>query len=135
MAFPSPAEGAMEERIDLNRLLVKRPAATFFVRYEGGEEPETGLRPGDVLIVDRSLIPGDGDAVVARLDDEHLVGVLRRREGRWRLLTGDGAEIEIDPERDFAVWGKIANFIRFFPPARIAELASSPSEEPELSRL
>ena len=30
--FPSPAEQYLEPPLDLNELLVKRPAATFFVR-------------------------------------------------------------------------------------------------------
>ena len=33
--FPSPAEQYQEPPLDLNELLVKRPAATFFVRVQG----------------------------------------------------------------------------------------------------
>ena len=33
--FPSPAEQYLEPPLDLNELLVKRPAATFFVRVSG----------------------------------------------------------------------------------------------------
>ena len=33
--FPSPAEQYLEPPLDLNELLVKRPAATYFVRVEG----------------------------------------------------------------------------------------------------
>ncbi|MBR4652367.1 MAG: hypothetical protein IKO72_03325 [Kiritimatiellae bacterium] len=33
--FPSPAEQYQEPPLDLNELLVKRPAATYFVRVEG----------------------------------------------------------------------------------------------------
>ena len=33
--FPSPAEGYMDDALDLNELLVKHPAATFFVRVSG----------------------------------------------------------------------------------------------------
>ena len=33
--FPSPAEQYLEPPLDLNELLVKRPAATFFVRVQG----------------------------------------------------------------------------------------------------
>ena len=32
--FPSPAEQYLEPPLDLNELLVKRPAATYFVRIE-----------------------------------------------------------------------------------------------------
>ncbi len=33
--FPSPAKQYQEPPLDLNELLVKRPAATYFVRVEG----------------------------------------------------------------------------------------------------
>ena len=33
--FPSPAEQYLEPPLDLNELLIKRPAATYFVRVEG----------------------------------------------------------------------------------------------------
>ena len=33
--FPSPAEQYVERPLDLNELLVARPAATYFVRAEG----------------------------------------------------------------------------------------------------
>ena len=33
--FPSPAQDYMSEEIDLNRLLIPHPEATFFVRISG----------------------------------------------------------------------------------------------------
>ena len=33
--FPSPADDYVEKTLDLNELLVKKPAATFFVRAQG----------------------------------------------------------------------------------------------------
>ena len=33
--FPSPAQDYMSEEIDLNRLLITHPEATFFVRISG----------------------------------------------------------------------------------------------------
>ena len=35
--FPSPAEQYLEPPLDLNELLVKRPAATYFVRIQKGQ--------------------------------------------------------------------------------------------------
>ena len=33
--FPSPADDYVEKNLDLNELLVQKPAATFFVRAQG----------------------------------------------------------------------------------------------------
>ena len=53
--FPSPAEQYLEPPLDLNELLVRRPAATYFVRVEGDSMVGAGISDGDLLVVDRSL--------------------------------------------------------------------------------
>ena len=49
--FPSPAEQYQEPPLDLNELLVKRPAATYFVRVEGDSMVGAGISDGDLLVV------------------------------------------------------------------------------------
>jgi DNA polymerase V len=49
--FPSPADDYIEGKLDLNRHLIKHPAATFFVRVSGdsmtGAGSGAGSRTGD----------------------------------------------------------------------------------------
>ena len=66
--FPSPAEQYLEPPLDLNELLVKRPAATYFVRVEGDSMIGAGISNGDLLVVDRSLRPADGDVIIASVE-------------------------------------------------------------------
>lgn len=75
--FPSPAEQYIESPLDLNELLVHRPAATFFVRAAGDSMTGAGIRPGDILVVDRSLEACDGSIVIACVDNEFTVKFLR----------------------------------------------------------
>ncbi len=55
--FPSPAEQYQETPLDLNELLVKRPAATFFVKVQGDSMIGEGIHDGDLLVVE---FHGDG---------------------------------------------------------------------------
>ena len=71
--FPSPAEQYMEPPLDLNELLVRRPAATYFVRVSGDSMIGAGINDGDLLVVDRSLRPADGDIIIACVDGEFTV--------------------------------------------------------------
>ena len=87
--FPSPAEQYLEPPLDLNALLVKRPAATYFVRVEGDSMIDAGINPGDLLVVDRSLTPVDGDIIIASVDGEFTVKRLRV-EGNGELGMGNG---------------------------------------------
>ena len=47
---------------------MKRPAATYFVRVEGDSMDGAGISDGDLLVVDRSLRPADGDVIIASVE-------------------------------------------------------------------
>ena len=83
--FPSPAEQYLEPPLDLNKLLVKRPAATYFVRVQGDSMEGKGIYDGNLLVVDRSLDPRDGDVVIAAVDGEFTVKTLRKKAGKVGL--------------------------------------------------
>ena len=103
--FPSPAEQYQEPPLDLNELLVKRPAATYFVRVEGDSMVGAGISDGDLLVVDRSLRPADGDVIIASVDGDFTVKTLRLGNGEWgtgngmrgngEWGTGNGGEIRL----------------------------------------
>lgn len=68
LGFPSPAEDFLDESIDLNEWLVRNPAATFYYRASGWSMLMDGICDGDLLVVDRSVTPADGDLVLAIWD-------------------------------------------------------------------
>ena len=76
--FPSPAEQCLEPSLDLNEFLVKRPAATFFVRVQGDSMIGEGIQDGDLLVVDRLIIPASGE-LIFRSSNYELYGDMSRR--------------------------------------------------------
>lgn len=77
--FPSPAQDYVERTLDLNQLCIKHPAATYFVRASGDSMVGAGIFDKDILVVDRSLVAGHGDIVIAGWDGELTVKELRTR--------------------------------------------------------
>src|SRR4051812_19870697 len=75
--FPSPAEDYIEKNLNLNELLIKHPAATFFVRVSGTSMINAGIHDNDILIVDRSVEPGDGKIVIAAIQGDLTVKRLK----------------------------------------------------------
>jgi len=71
--FPSPADGSIDESLDLNRLMVRHPASTFFVRVEGDSMRDAGIRSGDILVVDRAERARHGAVVLAVLNGEFTI--------------------------------------------------------------
>lgn len=116
--FPSPAEQYVERPLDLNELLVARPAATYFVRAEGDSMRGAGIRSGDLLVVDRSLEPEDGSVVIACVDGEFTVKILRRDHdsGAVRLEAANPAypPISFSGEMELRVFGVVTAVIHRF---------------------
>jgi len=116
--FPSPAEDYIEGSLDLNRHLIRHPAATFIVRVEGESMTGAGIFPGDLLVVDRSVSPRDGHVVIAAVDGELTVKRLKGRVGQWRLVAEhpDFAPIELSNEEEggatSSIWGVVTNAVR-----------------------
>ena len=111
--FPSPADDYLEGKLDLNRHLIKHPAATFFVRVTGDSMIRAGIHSGDLLVVDRSLEPADKNVVVAVLDGELTVKRLFKQNGILRLLPENLSyqPIEISPQQTIEIWGVVTSVI------------------------
>ena len=111
--FPSPAEDYIEGRLDLNRHLIKHPAATFFVRVAGDSMIGAGIHPGDILVVDRALEPQDSNVVIAVIDGELTVKRISQRKGKLFLVPDNQAyePLEIVEEMEFEVWGVVTSVI------------------------
>lgn len=77
--FPSPAQDYIEDSLDLTRLVVKHPSATYFIRVSGDSMIDAGIGDGDLLVIDRSLTAEHGDIVVAAVAGEFTVKELQTR--------------------------------------------------------
>ena len=80
--FPSPADDYIEEALDPSRLIITNPVSTFLWRVTGCSMIEKGILDGDLVVVDRSLTVKVGDVVVAIIDGQPSLKVVKRRAGR-----------------------------------------------------
>jgi len=111
--FPSPADDYIEKTLDLNDLLVQKPAATFFVRAEGESMLGAGIHPNDILIVDRSIEPIVGKIVICALNGELTVKRLKSI-GSTIILGAENptySDITVQEEIDLVIWGVVTNVI------------------------
>ena len=105
--FPSPADDYVEKRLDINEVLVGDEEATFFVRVAGSSMTGAGIHDGDILVVDRSAQPTEGDVVIAALGGELTVKRYEVHEGRPALVPeAKGHEpIPVREGEELVVWG------------------------------
>ena len=110
--WPSPAENYVEETLDLHRLAVRNPPATFFLRVAGDSMLGAGIHNGDILVVDRSQTPVSGRVVVAAVDGELTIKRLIKRQGKTFLSPENPAypEIDISDREETSIWG-VATYV------------------------
>ncbi|MEQ6917050.1 LexA family protein [Halomonas aquatica] len=110
--FPSPADDHLDVEIDLHAHVVRRPAATYFVRAEGDSMLGDGIHDGDLLVVDRSLEPLPGRVVVVAVDGEPTVKRLARRGEQTFLVASNPSFAPIPlTGRECEVWGVVTHVI------------------------
>lgn len=111
--FPSPAEGYIEDCIDLNDLCIEHPSATFLVRVDGLSMIDAGIYPNDLFVVDRSLEPQHGDIIVARLFSEFTVKEFSLYPYPALIAHNEAYDdIPLVGDIDFEVFGVVTNAIR-----------------------
>lgn len=111
--FPNAAAGMPGFALNLNELVIKHPASTFFLRAEGSGMTDVGVQSGDILVVDKSLTPKHGDIVVAVIDGEFILRHLKRDgQSAWLVSSDpDSAAIALHESTDAAIWGAITYVI------------------------
>jgi len=111
--FPSPAMDYLEERINLNDVLIQHPLSTFIIECSGDSMISAFIPPKAILVVDKSVKPSNGDIVVAVMNGDFTVKFLKKNDLRCWLVPGNSKykEIEITPEMNMQVWGVVVKII------------------------
>ncbi len=114
--FPSPADGYMDNKLDMNHFLIKHPSATFCFWVEGNSMTDVGIFDGDLLIVDCSLTPENNDIVVAVIDGEFTVKQIQRTGGKLYMAPRNPnyKPIEINEFMNFQIRGVVTKSIHQF---------------------
>lgn len=90
------------------------PAPDYLLKVKGDSMRDEGIFDGDLIGVHRTSDARSGQIVVARIDDEITVKLLKIGKDRIRLLprNPDYAPIEVQPDQDFAIEGLYCGLVR-----------------------
>jgi DNA polymerase V len=111
--FPSPASDYMEESIDLNKELIRRPSSTYFFRAQNDSMIDANIPPNSILIVDKAVKPKTNSIVIAVLNGEFTVKFFIQNKDGCMLLPANKKykPIKILDGMDFSVWGVVTAVI------------------------
>jgi|TARA_A100001011_G_scaffold390471_1_gene473963 DNA polymerase V len=112
--FPSPAGDFKQERISLDKELIKNKEATFFARVSGESMINAGLEDGDLIVIDRSLEPTNNKIAVCFIDGEFTVKRLQVKKNKiWLKPENTNYKaIEVKEDNELIIWGIVTNVIK-----------------------
>ena len=112
--FPSPADDFKEIRISLDKELVKNKESTFYARVSGNSMEDAGLSDGDMIIIDKSLIPQNNKIAVCFLDGEFTVKRVITKKGNLYLKPENEnyKEVKLNEGNELKIWGIVTYVIK-----------------------
>ncbi|TXI49194.1 MAG: transcriptional repressor LexA [Lysobacter sp.] len=111
--LPIGADLRSDDYLLLDRALFS-PAPNYLLKVQGDSMRDEGIFEGDLIGVYRTREARSGQIVVARIDDEITVKLLKIGKDRIRLLprNPDYAPIDVHPDQDFAIEGLYCGLVR-----------------------
>lgn len=112
--FPSPAEGMIDEGVDLNEHLIRNARTTFLVKVKSQSMLNVGIDINDELVVDRSIQPEHRHIVVALYNNAFTVKRLMLEgsgDSKKVWLKAENPEFEsIYPQEgeELIIWGVVS---------------------------
>lgn len=105
--FPSPAADFDETKISLDTVVVKNRESTFYAKASGTSMTGAGIDDGDILVIDRSLEPGNNKVAVCFLDGEFTVKRIKVSKEEMLLMPENKSfePIKITEENQLIIWG------------------------------
>lgn len=110
---PIGADIGSDQMVLMDRALFS-PKPDYLLRVKGDSMRDEGIFDGDLIGVHRTAEARSGQVVIARIDDEITVKLLKIGQGKIRLLprNPDYAAIEVKPGQDFAIEGVYCGLVR-----------------------
>jgi repressor LexA len=111
--LPIGSDIGSDAYVVLDRVLFS-PSPDYLLKVKGDSMRDEGIFDGDLIGVHRTRDARSGQIVVARIDDEITVKLLKIGKDRIRLLprNPDYAPIEVLPDQDFAIEGLYCGLVR-----------------------
>jgi repressor LexA len=111
--LPIGADAGLHDMVLLDRVFFQ-PAPDYLLKVKGDSMRDEGILHGDLIGVHRTSDARSGQIVVARIDDEITVKLLKLGKDSIRLLprNPDFAPIVVQPGQDFAIEGLYCGLVR-----------------------
>ncbi len=124
VGFESPAAEYTELGLDLDALLIDKPAATFLGLAQGNSMVGDGIFDGDILIVSRAEEVKHMSIVVACLNGEFVCKRVDKQNRVLRSASKQHAPYQLREGDDFSIEGVVIRSVRMHKPVSLNRFQS-----------
>lgn len=110
--FPSPAEEELLDTLTLDDYMISNPQATFLLKVSGDSMIDEGIKPGDLVLIDKSRRAKNGHIVLAEIDGEWTLKFLEKRGQKVRLIAANNKYPPFEPRQELVIAGVVVGVIR-----------------------
>src|SRR3989344_1057802 len=110
--WPSPAEEELVDTLSLEEWLIHNREATFMLKVSGDSMIDAGIRPGDMLLVERGRTPKSGDVVVAEVDKQWTLKYFEKHNNQVVLVPANKKYKTIIPKEELNIAAVVTAVIR-----------------------
>ena len=110
--FPSPAEEELRDVISFDEYLVGRPESSFLLSVTGDSMSGAGIMDKDLVIVERSREPKNGDIILAEVDGNWTMKYFRKKGKMVTLEAANPKYPPIIPQNELRIAGVITAVVR-----------------------
>lgn len=106
--FPAPSDDFIQEKIDMNKVLIKHPEATFIARAKGLSNYPL-ISPGDLVLVDKAEEWRDSALAICFVDGDFSAKWIEKKNDDYFLISFNDKfpAINLCNATDVSIWGVI----------------------------
>lgn len=110
--FPTTAEQELSDTMSLDQFLIQNPEASYLLEVSGDSMIGAGIVEGDMVIVDRSRQPKNGDIIVASVDNDWTMKYYIKEGSKIILRPANKRFTDIIPDQELQIAGVVTSVIR-----------------------
>lgn len=105
---------AEEERdyLTLDEYLIENPQTSFLLKVSGDSLIGAGIFDGDVVIIEKRKEAHSGAIVLAQIDREWTLKILRRANGKLYLISANPKYPPFYPKQELQIFGVVKAVVR-----------------------
>lgn len=109
---PTFSEQQLLDTMSFDAYLVNHPERSYLLRVSGDSMIDAGINPGDLVVIEETREPKEGEIVVAEIDGEFTLKYFKRWDGRAVLVPANKRLPVITPSESLEIIGKVVSVVR-----------------------